>query len=369
MPEAKAPETKAAVLDDVVGIIRETSPLASVQRLHSPRPILNRDQIVTAQVQGFTVVVKIAEFFVRGVNLDPADPHYAQGVLCVFFEPDALLDPAQDLFRFLDSPQGRRVKTKRMFGVYSQGVCCPVTVVALYGMDPTTLAEGQDLTAALRVTKYIDPAEASQYVASPTEHAPFPPHVPKTDEPNLQSHPEFLQQLVGRRVTVTLKMDGASMTVTSDGQLCGRNYTWDVRSTSNASYFAADARYAIRSTLQQHPEKVAVQGELLAPKINKNQAGVKDVTWLVFNVFRDGQYLPHRDVEDLCRRWGFFTVRCLHLDVAATDLPYRTLEDWLDYADTLTYDNQRSAEGIVVKTSDGLEPRLSFKVLSRRYLI
>jgi RNA ligase (TIGR02306 family) len=336
-------------------IVRDTSPLASVQRVHSPRPIPGRDIIVVATVQGYTVVVKKTEFFVQGDES-----------LCVFFQPDALLDPANDEFKFLDSKRGRLITTKKMFGVYSQGLCCQLDMVAKYGLDPTTLVEGQDITLALNTSKYVTPEELTTQYQPKTIHLPFPgQQVPKTDELNLQTYISFLEQIKGRRITITLKMDGSSMTVTSDGKLCGRNFEWAQRDASNEAYYRAAEKYQIFDKLRNAGYECAIQGELVGPKIQINPAGLKEVDWMVFNVFKDHQYLPQTEVNRLCSQWGFKTVPCLYEDVDVDSLPLKTMEDWLTLADRQTYANGKPAEGIVVKTVD--YPRMSFKVISRLY--
>ena len=69
------------IIRDTSPIIRDTSPLASIQKVHTPKPIIGRDKIVTATVQGFTVVVNKTDFFSNDET----------SALCIFFEPDALL--------------------------------------------------------------------------------------------------------------------------------------------------------------------------------------------------------------------------------------------------------------------------------------
>ena len=355
-------------MTDTAVIVRETSALASVQRVHSPCAIEGRDIIVTASVQGFKVVVKKTEFFTPGVNLVPSDPQYATGVLCVFFQPDSLLDSDNDEFKFLDSSRGRLIATKKMFGVYSQGLCVPLSVLAKYGLDPSRVVETQDVTLETKTSKYVAPEELPQYkgISGIPPGNPFPTNqVPKTDEPSLQTSLKYLKMIKGRRVTITIKMDGSSMTVTSDGKLCGRNYQWTDRTPSTEAYYKVNDRFQIVEKIRG--SGYSFQGELVGPKINKNTAGIGDLEWMVFNVCKDYVYLPHSEVKRLCEEYKFQTVPCLYEDVSADELPFHTIDDWLEFADNQVYANQARAEGIVVKTSDGLSPRISFKVLSRVY--
>lgn len=361
-------------------IVRETSPLASIQYLHSVRPIIGYDNIVVATVLGYQVVINKLTFFPDGVPIDK--------VLCVFFEPDALLDPTNDAFAFLDhydddddniepSKKGKRVVSIRMIhSVTSQGLCMPLSILNDYGIDPTKVKEGQDVTEALKVTKFIHDDEKNQYFPEDSVKLPFPLHIiPKTNEPNLQSlcgrdengKPSFLSQLKGRKVTVTLKMDGASMSVTHAGHLCGRNFQWTIRSKDNGSYFDVESKLNILQKLKN--TKYSLQGELVGPGIQKNPGGYPEKTFLVFNMMEKKITKPFSEIIQFCKDNGLSTVPVLHLQVPVSSLPMETVDDWLDFADQQRNPlNQTQAEGVVVRTDDDLFPCISFKVLSREYL-
>lgn len=347
-------------------VIRDTTPLASVQYIHSPKSIPKRDLIVTAQVLGFTVVVKKAEFFPNEND---------SKTLCVFFEPDSLLDLTNDQFQFLESKKGRLVSTKKMFGVYSQGLAMPLSIVKCYGLDPDRLQVGQDLTQALRVTKYISDEEKSQYfsnIAKPVSGVPFPTNqVPKTDEPNLQSLADILEKIKDRRVAITIKIDGCSATFTDDGKICGRNYQWETRDNSNAHYFEVAEKLNILEKIKGTGWQV--QSEIAGPKIQKNPLGLTENKLFVFNIFdsKTNQYLPQDQLMKICDRLDLDTAPCLFKDVAVSSLPFKTVQDWLDFANKRVYaENKLPAEGIVVKTVDNDKdhPRFSFKVISQVYL-
>lgn len=340
--------------EKIVGT-RETSFLASVQRLHSPQPLPNKDKIVLAQVLGYNVIVS-KDYFSEGKS----------SVLVVFFEEDALLDPDNEEFKDLDSSKGRLVSKRKMYGVISQGFVSPLTVVKSYGLNPEELKEGQDLTQIMKVVKYVKPSENNQYKKKPKpQQEPlkdFPSYlVPKTDEPNFQSKPEFLEAIKDRKIVVTIKVDGSSMTVTSDGQICGRNYIWEKEDKSNEPYFVAERKYQIISKIKD--SGYHFQGELCGPKIQNNTAGIDGVKWCIFNVMENGKYLSHKDTQALCEEWGFDTVPELKLESRP-----ETVEEWLKLAESQVYAaSGKLVEGLVIKTDDDKGPRVSFKVISRIY--
>jgi RNA ligase (TIGR02306 family) len=349
-------------MSDSQPITRETSPLASIQLIHSPQKIEGRDQIVTATVLGFRVIVKKNDFFPLEENKE--NPH---STLCIFIQPDSLLDDQNPAFSFLTSKVGRLVYTRKIYGIYSQGLCLPLSEMKFYNVDPQTLQEGMDVTNIMKITKYIPPEETSQYNTNGSM-APFPLHlVPKTNEPSLQMNIKFLSQIQNRRITVTLKLDGSSMTVTSNGKLCGRNFEWLAVDNSNKLYFEADSKFQLREKIKD--SGLNVQGELVGPSIQKNPLKLEKIDFFVFNMFSNGKYLSHSKVEQKCQEWSLKMVPCLYNDVETSTLPFKTVEDWLQFADQQVYiTSGKPAEGIVVKTSDDLEPRISFKVLSRKYV-
>jgi len=340
--------------EKVVGT-RETSFLASVQRLHSPQPLPKKDKIVWAQVLGYKVIVS-KDYFPDGIS----------SVLVVFFEEDALLDPDNEAFSDLDSDKGRLVSKRKMYGVVSEGFVAPLLVVKHYGVNLEELKEGQDLTQILKVTKYVKPSETNQYKKKPKpQQEPlkdFPSYlVPKTDEPNFQSKPELLEAIKDRKIVVTVKVDGSSMTVTSDGQICGRNYIWEKEDKSNEPYFVAERKYQIISKIKD--SGYHFQGELCGPKIQNNTAGVEGVQWFIFNVMENGKYLSHKDTQALCEEWGFDTVPELNLESRP-----ETVEEWLKLAESQVYPlSGKPVEGLVIKTDDDKGSRVSFKVISRIY--
>ena len=107
--------------------------LAHVEKIEWMSPIKGKDKIVLAGVLGWQVIVQKAE--------------YKVGDLVVFVEIDSVL-PNKPEFEFLAS-KNYRIKTMKMAGVLSQGICFPMSILpnGEYNI-------GQDVTDILGITQF-----------------------------------------------------------------------------------------------------------------------------------------------------------------------------------------------------------------------
>src|SRR5258708_37939295 len=106
--------------------------LASIQLIRSLEVIEGADAIEKATVLGWQLVVKKGEFKV--------------GDLCVYCEIDCLM-PDRPEFEFL-RPRGMRIKTIRLRGQVSQGICFPLSILPAGSEEEDT-----DCTDILGITK------------------------------------------------------------------------------------------------------------------------------------------------------------------------------------------------------------------------
>ena len=332
--------------------------LAFITRVTRLSPVPGADRIELASVAGWQCVVKKGEFKV--------------GDLAVYFEIDAV-PPDTEQFAWLwqpkDKPELRlarpekfRIRTMRLRGALSQGLLMPLAQV---GLDQAS--EGDDVTSSLGVVKYEPPPPAGMG----DYQGPFPARVPKTDEIRLQAAPGVLDEMRGRPFVATVKMDGTSATfVKVDGELrvCGRNHA--IAEGENLYWYVAKKR-RLPEVLARLPD-LAVQGELVGPGIQKNPVGLKDKDLFVFNLYdvQAGRYLPDREMRAFCQDHGLMPV-----PIAFTGERFEeTLESLLAKAEGTYPGTQNQREGIVVRPlvdvpSQVLGSRLSFKVISNRYLL
>lgn len=91
--------------------------LASIKSISDLMPIEGKDRIELAAVDGWHVIVKKGEFQI--------------GDKCVYIEIDSVL-PEKPEFEFLRS-KNFHIKTMKMAGVVSSGICFPLSIFEAYG--------------------------------------------------------------------------------------------------------------------------------------------------------------------------------------------------------------------------------------------
>lgn len=109
--------------------------LASIQQVTNIRPIEGKDRIVQCSVLGWNVIIKKDEF--------------QEGDLAVYVEIDSKLPECPE-YEFL-RPKKFRIRTMKMGGVLSEGICFPLTVLPARE-QPYEI--GEDVTELMGVTKW-----------------------------------------------------------------------------------------------------------------------------------------------------------------------------------------------------------------------
>lgn len=242
--------------------------LASIQKIKALEPIENAEAIEKATVLGWQLVTKKGEFGV--------------GDWCVYCEIDSLL-PDKPEFAFL-KPRGMCIRTVRLRGQISQGICFPLSILP----EGTPIAEGLDVTKALGVVKYEPPIPAS--LAGQVK-GPFPSFIPKTDETRVQVLQELLDKYAGETCYVTEKLDGSSVTYfLNDGAfgVCSRNL--ELLETPENSLWRVARQLAVAEKLRSLGRNIALQGELIGEGIQGNKYHLKGQSVFFFNAFDIDQY-------------------------------------------------------------------------------
>lgn len=340
--------------------------LVSIQTVNLVEPIPNADAIERVRVLGWWVVAKKGE--------------HKPGDRVVYCEIDSLLPERPD-FEFLrassfkpahdDLPAGFRIKTVKLRGQVSQGICFPLSILP----SGTPTEEGTDVTAALGVRKWEPPLPVGM---GGRVKGGFPGFLPKTDETRVQVLESVLERHRGKAFYVTEKLDGTSFTAfLREGTfgICSRNLWMDETDEANVL-----ARVARRLTLEGRMREVrdrrgfdlAIQAEVIGPGIQKNKYELKEVTLRVFNVLNldTFQLLDHSLMQEVIAELGLEGVPQL-----GTLTLSHSVDELVAFSEGTSVLNVKAQrEGVVLRPLiEEFEPeiggRLSFKAINPKFLL
>jgi RNA ligase (TIGR02306 family) len=323
--------------------------LASIQRIRALEPIENADAIVRATVLGWQLVVKKGEFQV--------------GDLCIYCEIDCLM-PARPEFEFL-KPRGMRVRTIRLRGQISQGICLPLSFLPQNAEN----TEGVDVTDVLGIVKYEPPIPAS---LAGIMKGNFPSFIPKTDETRVQILEDLLTGYKDEKCFVTEKLDGSSATYfIRNGQfgVCSRNL--ELLESDDNTYWKLARALDIENKLRSLNGNFAIQGELIGEGVQGNKYALKGQKLYFFNVFNIDTYsfLGFEDFKNTLEKLDLNIVPILENDyLLDNDIP-KLVEKALGKS-VLKADVIR--EGIVIRPlieSNDAIGRVSFKSINPEFLL
>jgi hypothetical protein len=157
--------------------------------------------------------------------------------------------------------------------------------------------------------------------------------------------------------------------------VCSRNYEvlleydlGDKADVANNKFRDLDRKYSILQQLESYPRNIAIQTEVYGESINGNRHKIKGIDLVVFDIYDIDakKFLPHKEVVAIAKEFGMPTVDVVSDDKPMTDL---NIDTWVALASAQRYKGNLLAEGVVVKTCDGLEPYINFKVISPDYLV
>lgn len=322
--------------------------LASIQKIKKLEPIPGADAIVKATVLGWQLVVKKDEF--------------NEGDLCVYVEIDALL-PDKPGFEFM-KPRSMRVRTIRLRGQISQGICFPLSILP----GNINIEEGLDVTGILEIEKYEPPVPAS---LSGIMKGGFPSFIPKTDETRVQVLQELLDKFNNEPCYVTEKLDGTSVTYfIKDGMfgVCSRNL--ELIETPDNTLWRLAREMQIEEKLTSLKGNYALQGELIGEGVQGNKYKMKGQQVFFFSVFDidEYRYLDYIDFNATINELGFKTVPVLERDFVLLN----AIEALVNKAvgKSVLYNVDR--EGIVIRPlAEKVESigRVSFKAINPEFLL
>ena len=392
--------------------------LASVRRILDIDPIPNADKIELAHIDGWQVIVRKDEFHI-GDNV-------------IYFEIDSWIP--HDLVPYLtkeghkpkefNGVKGERLKTVKMRGTLSQGLIIPLSVLEKNNPDVYKEARdsiGYDLTEVLGIQKYEKPEweqvrerRRSATTVTNVSRYEFPSCIPKTDQERIQNLVSLTYGIGTYKrpwfdengkftyefdLEVTEKLDGTSATfVFRDGKLlcCSRNWAYvDKKNTIGECIWTDMGRdldlfdtlrpykwyesvldwlgISVRPFTKLGIENIAIQGEIIGPKIQGNKYGLKENRFYVYDIFDANK---NRYLECVHRTQFTKALGLHHVPIINNCRFYgTTLEEFLEMADGESMIGTRPLrEGLVFKkrmerpvsTEANIQ---SFKVISNKFLL
>ena len=331
--------------------VTDISDLAFIARVTKLLPICGQEDCELAVIKGWKCIVKKGQFTV--------------GELVVYYAIDSIPDPKTG-----------RVKTVAMGGVISQGVLRPMSCLKDRGYhDLSKYQEDDSVVDEMGVQKFISREERNLYTKT-GEHEPFPDFIPKTESTRIQHDPiAFLTAIQDKKIVITRKEDGTSCTyLYNQGTLtvCSRNYAYMLSDTPpSPHYFDILTLYDLEKKLKSLNRNIAIQGEIVGPKINSNRMKLTQSDFFVFDIYdvdRE-EYMSFDAMCSLCTELGLFTVPLIYRGPAAALT--LSLDGLMQLAESAEYAPGVAAEGIVVNSDDPAwrKRRAHFKVISNKYLI
>ena len=358
--------------------------LATIQTINKIEQIEGADRIELATILGWHVVVKKGEFNV--------------GDKCVYIEIDSLL-PEKPEFEFLREKKFR-IKTMKVRGVISQGICFTLAVV---GLDEEKYKVGDDVTEILGVTKYDldDDADLEDKTSTKVNSkfikfimrykffrnilgkkkkkcGGFPTeYISKTDETRIQSMPWVLERDCGQYYYACEKLDGSSGSFLLvkrkfPHNIFGKKYEYIVASRNriappDSSYMKVSEKYHIEEVLKSVAKEhvasmVAIQGEVIGDKIQGNKYKISGHQLYVFNLIIDSKLKNIHEMHDILDKYNMLIVPL----VWEGQLNF-TVDEVIEMSKGKSHLAKRNREGLVFrKLSD---PKVSFKAINPEFLL
>lgn len=145
--------------------------------------------------------------------------------------------------------------------------------------------------------------------------------------------------------------------------VCSRNMR--LAHPDGSSYWCVSDRYQIENALRNmigDRDWIAIQGECIAPKVQKNKYGVKEPDLYVFNLIYPSGRVDSLTAKSICEQHGFNFVPIVQVGYVLPD----TVDEILAYADGQSQLADTMREGIVFRSMDGKQ---SFKAVSNQFLL
>lgn len=348
----------------------------------------------------------IEKLVTGGWNMVVQKNRFEVDQLFVYAECDTVLPKDIPLFSFLE---GKRIKTKKLKGVISQGVCFTIPeILEVIYTRKTGVTEGfalpdnpgfqeyhtfaasefnlgDDWTELVGAVKYEEythmKGDNNGARTLPTEaKGKFPSFIHKTDEERVQNLTKELKyDYAGKLVVAREKLHGSSITIYCkttkavveglpnilDYGVCSRNLDLKLDGTSSFITTAIPALKKLVAYCNESGESLALQGELIGPAINGNPYNLP-VPVIRFFTCQDISDKPTKFTDkELCELLSELDEdNCPLIDVFELTNDLGMLLEKAEGKSVVNTKYER--EGKVIRAVDG---SFSFKVINNKWLL
>lgn len=280
-----------------------SSLIVDVAKINAIEKHPNADRLRLATVKGWNCIIGLDDFQV--------------GDLVIFIPPDCILpDEMIDKYKLEFLKKGSRVKTIKLRGVISQGLCLPVP-------EGKNWKEGKSVAKELGITKYEPPVSSLNLnKGSKSSKKKTNPAFDKyTNIENIKNFNTVFKD--GDDVIVTEKIHGTNFRAGNlpiyprsiwgwiQKYILKRDYEFvygshnvqKVPFSKNKGWYGEDIYGQIAKKykfVEIIPKDYIVYGEIYGKKIQELEYEMDDIDLVVFDVKYKGVYLNFREFEEFC---------------------------------------------------------------------
>lgn len=333
--------------------------MATIKRIETLEKHPNADTLDILKIGGWRVVAK------SGLHKTNDYVVYCEIDSFIPTEIAPFLTKPNSAPKVFEGVNGEILKTIRLRGCLSQGLVIPISELKMLSSDD--IVEHNDVSDKLGIKKWESPISES---LAGEARGLFPSCCPKTDSERIQNLSDVLEseyKKFGFVFEVTEKLDGTSFTALfydNEFHVCSRNLS--MKEKDNNLLWNIAKKYKLNEILPSLGRNLAIQGEVLGPKIQGNSYKLTESDLYVFNIFDidKQQYLTTKEVDEFSTQYGLKRVPFVK-NYRITEVD--TVDYLLSMADGKSQLNtQVSREGFVWKCIDN--PSINFKTISNEWL-
>lgn len=281
---------------------------------------------------------------------------YIPGDHVVYFPIDSQMPERLQEHIGIDLGSKNRVKTKKLRGIYSQGLIIPLETALSY-------LGGADLSDLFGVVKYEPPATLNTSGGL----MPLIDVLSKYDIENAEQYPRIIKKILWEQpVLITEKLEGSNWaaTINPDSEIVvsQRNYSINSEFANEHLWYKTFYNLGLDTKLKNMQSEVfphqhvTLRGEIVGPGIQSNYYMLKDNHIYVFDILTDSGYVNADKFIELCERFDIDMVPIVNTgkeSACAFDKLFEYMFDDMEMADIAhgpsKLNSDRKREGLVIR--------------------